>query len=218
MSTPVTVTVSREADTARADEALAWLDEGLSLARGFDGYLGGGIMRDAKSDHVLHVVYTFRSRSALDRWDQSEQRKSWSQGGAHLATVSDVQRRTGIEGWFDGARIGHSFDAKTGKMRTIGLRAAPPRWKQAAAIWIGMLPLNITASFIASKMPWWGDLSLVAHSVILVSALVPVMTFLVMPAVTRVLRPWLRRHPGAIKSERALQEALAMQAAERGRS
>jgi antibiotic biosynthesis monooxygenase (ABM) superfamily enzyme len=39
------------------------------------------------------------------------------------------------------------------------------------------------------------------------------MTFVMMPAVTRVLRPWLRRNPGVIRKERSLLEALDSRAA-----
>ena len=59
-----------------------------------------------------------------------------------------------------------------------------------------------------------GAASLTAHSLVLVSCLVPAMTFVVMPIVTRALRPWLRRNPGMIRSERALADALDARAAE----
>ena len=214
MSSPVTVTVSRESDPSRVGEAIEWIDRGLSLARSFEGYLGGGVMRDAEHEHVLHVVYRFRDRRSLENWDHSEQRRRWSMDGASLTSLAGVQRRTGIEGWFDGARIRHVLDRRTGTMRTIGVRAAPPRWKQAVAIWAGMLPLNLGASWVAVQLPWWERLHWTAHSLVLVSCLVPAMTFVVMPIVTRALRPWLRRNPGMIRSERALADALDARAAE----
>lgn len=208
MSTPVTVSVRRETDPDRVPEAIDWIDEGLSLARDFEGYLGGGVMRDAEQDNVLHVVYRFRDRRSLEHWDRSDLRRSWSLAGGPLASVVSVQRRTGLEGWFDGARLEQTFDSRTGGVRTIGVRAAPQRWKQAFAIWVGMLPLNIVVSWFATRLPWWDEVPLALRSLLLVSMLVPIMTFAVMPAVTRVLRPWLRRNSGVIKSERALRQAL----------
>ncbi len=206
MSSPVTVAVSRETDPAHIDETIRWIDRGLALARDFEGCLGGGVMRDAERGNVLHVVYRFTDRSALHRWERSRQRREWERDGAPL--IANVQRRTGIEGWFDGPQLRRALDPSTGAYRTIGVRSAPPRWKQAAAVWLGMFPLNIAVSGLASHSPWFEGLPLPLRSAILVSLMVPVMTFAVMPAITRMLRPWLRRNPGAIRSERALREAL----------
>lgn len=119
-----------------------------------------------------------------------------------------MQRRTGIEGWFEGPELRHSVDAETGAIRTIGVRSAPVRWKQATAPWLGMLPLNITVSCAVSGIPAWQELPIPLRSLLTMSALVPFMTYFMMPMVTRVLRQWLRHNPGTIKSERALLEAL----------
>lgn len=208
MSTPVTVAVRREADPERVEETIRWIDRGLEMARGFDGCLGGGVMRDARQENVLHVIYRFTDRKALARWEQSEQRRKWVDAGHRLVSNAAVQRRTGIEGWFDEPRLRRVLDRRTGTVQTIGVRAAPPRWKQAIAVWCGMLPVNLSISLLLSQLVWWQELSVPLRSVLLVTAMAPLMTFAVMPAVTRLLRHWLRRNPGSIRSERALREAL----------
>ncbi|GAA1799393.1 antibiotic biosynthesis monooxygenase [Leucobacter iarius] len=208
MSLPVTVTVRRETVDTRVDEVLAWLDQGLLLARGFDGYLGGGVLRDASRENVLYTVYAFTDRRSLERWNHSEQWHGWTRDGAPLARVADVQRRTGLEGWFAETQTAPGRGSKRRRPRATAPSSAPPRWKQATAIWCGMLPLNIGVTSIATQLPWWGQLPIAVRSLLLVSSLVPLMTFLVMPAVTRVLRPWLRRDPSAARSERILQDAL----------
>lgn len=93
-------------------------------------------------------------------------------------------------------------------VRTTGARSAPQRWKQACAIWLGAFPLNLLLSLLLTALPWWGDTPLTLRSLLMVSMLAPLMTFAVMPAVTRLLRPWLRRDPQAVRNERALAEAL----------
>lgn len=213
MANPVTVEVRRETAPESAGDAIAWVDEGLALARGFDGCLGGGMMRDAENENVLHVVYRFRDESALERWERSEERRRWLRGGAPLVLNVRVQRRTGIEGWFDGPELREELDLPTGRVRTIGVRSAPLRWKQMCAIWIGMLPLNMLISWLVSLLPWWGAVSVPLRSLVMVSVLAPTMTFAVMPLVTRTLRPWLRRNAGVIRSERSLREALDARAA-----
>lgn len=208
MSTPVTVEIRRETSPERSGEAVAWLDHGMVLARRFDGYLGGGVLRDTEDQNVLHAVYRFRDHEACQRWEDSEERKQWLSSGEPFVIAERTQRRTGIEGWFDGPRLQQETDGETGTVRTIGVRSAPQRWKQTCAIWIGMFPMNLLISWLLSFLPWWGDMHLALRVALLVTVLAPLMTFAVMPVVTRVLRPWLRRNPGVIRSERALNEAL----------
>lgn len=208
MSSPVTVMVRREAAETRVDEVLAWLDQGLLLARDFEGYLGGGVLRDASRKNVLITVYAFTDRRSLERWNHSEQWHGWTRDGAPLARVADVQKHTGLEGWFAGAQDVAARGMGQGRLRIAAVSPVPPRWKQAAAIWCGMLPLNIGVTSIAAQLPWWGQLPVAVRSLLLVSSLVPLMTFVVMPAVTRVLRPWLRRDPALARNEQLLRDAL----------
>lgn len=75
-------------------------------------------------------------------------------------------------------------------------------------MWLGMLPVNITTSWMITTLPWWGDVALPARSLLVVSIMAPLMTCIMMPFVTRVLKPWLLRHPGRARHERCLCEAL----------
>lgn len=84
----------------------------------------------------------------------------------------------------------------------------PRRWKQACAVWLSMLPVNIVSSWAIAMLPWWGTVALPARSLIVVSVMAPVMTFIMMPLSTRLLRPWLRRRAAWARSERALHAAL----------
>ena len=208
MTNPVTVSIRREISPCASGDAVEWIDQGLRLARNHRGCLGVGVMRDAANENVLHTTYRFCDEQALAEWERSPERQRWLEHGDQLVITSSVQRRTGIEGWFDGPELRHSLDAQTGLVRTIGVRSAPVRWKQAVAIWLGMLPLNVLVSLIVSQLSWWGEVPIPLRSALTVSLLVPVMTYFMMPMVKRVLRPWLRRNPGTIKSERALIEAL----------
>jgi antibiotic biosynthesis monooxygenase (ABM) superfamily enzyme len=213
MGTPVTVEVRRQTLPARTGDAVTWVEEGLRLAREFEGCLGGGVIRDSGDESVLHVIYRFADERSLIGWEQSEQRRRWLDEGSPLVLDARVQRRTGIEGWFDGPQLRRSVDTRTGGIRTVVVRSAPQRWKQALAIWIGMYPVNVLSAWAISLLPWWGDIAIPLRSAMIVTVLAPLMTFVMMPAVTRVLRPWLRRNPGVIRKERSLLEALDSRAA-----
>lgn len=214
MSTPVTVLIRREAEPEHVSDAVDWIEEGLALARESEGCLGGGVMRDEENENVLHAMCCFTDEQALVGWEASERRHRWLDHGEPLVREMRIQRRTGVEGWFDGPQVRSAVDSSTGSVRTVVVRAAPVRWKQACAIWIGMFPMNALTSWIIAMLPWWGDMPILMRSAIVVTVLAPVMTFVMMPTVTRALRPWLRRRPGAIRTERFLLDALDSRATE----
>jgi antibiotic biosynthesis monooxygenase (ABM) superfamily enzyme len=65
----------------------------------------------------------------------------------------------------------------------------PPRWKVAVATWVGILPVLEVVFFLF--VPYLAPLPPVLRPVVLSAVLIPVMTYGVMPAVTRLLRPFL---------------------------
>lgn len=215
MSSPVTVEFERRTDPARAGDAIVWLEEGLRLAQSCEGCLGGGFVRDADDETVLTAMCRFADARALADWERSELRRSWLDAGSSLVLDARVQRRTGIEGWFDSPRLRRQIDTRTGETRAVAVRSAPLRWKQLVAIGIAMYPANLLVAWLAGQLPWWVELPLPLRSVLLVLLLAPFMTFVMMPGVTRLLRPWLRRNPGLIRTQRSLLEALDARAEER---
>jgi antibiotic biosynthesis monooxygenase (ABM) superfamily enzyme len=91
-----------------------------------------------------------------------------------------VERRTGIEGWFDEPQA--------------GVASPPPRWKQAITIWLGFFPLSLAFTYIATYLiPGWHQLWPLATVLITTLCLTPTMTYVLLPFVTRVLQPWLQR-------------------------
>ncbi|MGW9022521.1 hypothetical protein ACWGOE_13655 [Leucobacter chromiiresistens] len=78
------------------------------------------------------------------------------------------------------------------------------QWKKVLSIWIGMYPVNVATSWVITMLPWWGGVSLPARSAIVVTVVAPIMCLVMMPAVTRLLAPWLRRTPEQGRIEREL--------------
>ena len=110
-----------------------------------------------------------------------------------------MERRTGIEGWFDAPFATHiesrtTTDAApaTGPIQQP-IPAAPPRWKQAVTIWLGFFPTNLLASWLLGFVPGFVEWPLWARVLLATVLLTPVMTYAVLPWVTRMLRPWLQR-------------------------
>lgn len=199
---PITVAIERRIDPARTVEATSWMQAGTDLATGFDGFLGSGWVRAGEASDLWYMLYRFRDIPTLEAWEQSTQRAWWLDSGRAFASEVRVERRTGIEGWFDAPFATHVEDRSAGHRTDPSpetgpiqqpIPAAPPRWKQAVAIWLGFFPTNLLASWLLSFVPGFTDWPLVLRVFLATVLLTPFMTYLVLPWVTRMLRPWLQR-------------------------
>ena len=121
------------------------------------------------------ALLTFRTKDDLDAWLASDARR------ASLAAIAPltVGARTvnvvgGFAGWF-GQHDG----------------SGPRRWKQALVVLLGLTPLSI-ASTLAREVVAPG-LPLLVGVVVGVLVNVAILTWLVMPRLTRAFGPWLDR-------------------------
>jgi antibiotic biosynthesis monooxygenase (ABM) superfamily enzyme len=182
MSAPVTTSVTRHVDPSRTSEMLAWVQAGTSLAERFDGFLGSGWVRPSEDSTEWHMLYRFADADALAGWEASPQRAWWLEAAQGRIEATRVERRTGIEGWFDEpATVEASSPAPT----------PPPRWKQMVVIFLVFFPLSLTANFVASRTI--ADLVLPLRVLISVLVMTPLMTYVFLPWITRKMSWWLHR-------------------------
>lgn len=187
MNAPVTVSITRHVDPGHETEMVAWIRAGVSLADRHPGFLGAGWLRPEPGSETWHVLYRFASSDALAAWESSDQRAWWLSAGAGLGVVeSRVERRTGIEGWFD--------EPHTRDIRDLRLpSAAPPRWKQMVMIWLAFFPLSLLVALAFGE--WWPGLPVVERVLASTVVMTPLMTYLVLPRLTRALSWWLQGKP-----------------------
>lgn len=177
----ITVSIERTVDPERIHEATVWVQAGINLANKYPGFLGSGWVRSAVSDESWHMLYRFRDPETLTAWELSEERRGWLEQGRDFAQENRVERRTGIEGWFD---------------PPAPAAVVPPRWKQATSIWLGFFPLNLAFTLLVTALvPGWDSWPTIAKVLISTLVLTPVMAYWGLPLVTRWLRPWLQRAP-----------------------
>ena len=177
---PVTVSITRRVDPTRLQEVTHWVQSGVNLANTYDGFLGSGWVRASAHSDEWHMLYRFADAATLEAWEASDDRLSWLYEGRELVEFAREERRTGIEGWFDAPQP--------------GAPAAPPRWKQAVTIWLGFFPLSLLFTVLTTTfVPGWHSLWPLATVLVTTLCLTPVMTYVLLPFVTRLLRPWLRR-------------------------
>ncbi len=165
---------------------LAWLRAGMELAERFDGFLGSGWVRPAPGSTEWHMLYRFADADSLAAWDSSDQRRWWLSSAEGFVEEARSEKRTGIEGWFDEPSSVDVSDLRTPP-------PPPPRWKQMISIFIVFLPLSIIGNEIGSiyASSWPLPLRVLAT----VCVMTPIMTYVLLPWITRVLSGWLHAPP-----------------------
>ncbi len=178
---PVTVSFTRRADPAHTREMTAWIRAGLAMAESFPGFLGAGWVRPRDGSDEWHMLCRFADQRALEAWEVSPERAWWLRSAEGLAEVTRTERRTGIEGWFD--------QPASAEVLTPAGPPAPPRWKQATTIWLVFYPLNLAATVTLGAL--LADVHVALRVLVVTLALTPVMTYLLLPWITRRLGWWL---------------------------
>lgn len=177
----VTVVIQRTVPPERTKHADAWARAGQELARAFPGYLGSGWMRVSRDSTQWQMVYRFDDAASLAIWEESTERLNWLQMSESYIESSHREHRTGIEGWFD----------QPTEVTVQQAVAPPPRWKQSVSIFLPFLPLSLVMNYLLSWLvPDWPIWARVCLSIVLMT---PLMTYLLLPASTRVLSPWLHK-------------------------
>ncbi|WP_208858066.1 antibiotic biosynthesis monooxygenase [Halomonas aestuarii] len=184
-SEPVTLMVARRVARGRYRDFSAWLEEGRELASDFAGYLGSGVLAPPPGDDEYQIIFRFRDADTLAIWEHSASRRAWLARGEGLFEAPQEHRATGLEGWFQDA---------TGQ--------APPRWKQAIAIWLAFFPVSLLFQALFGEA--LSALPLLPRMLVTTLMLTPVMVFVFIPLSMRLLGPWLRgeRSPLAQVSRR----------------
>ena len=176
---PVTTTVTRRVKPGHEDLYEQFLEGINAAASRFPGHLGVEVFRpQSATAGEYRIVYRFDSEEHLRRWLDSGEHAEWlERAEPHVIGPMNTRFVTGLESWFT-----LPGDAGT----------PPPPYKMALLTWITIFPL-ITGVVVVSG-PWLKGLPLVLRLAITTAVTVPLMTWLVMPRVTRLLRGWL--YPG----------------------
>lgn len=179
---PITVAVTRTVkpgSEAAFEKALqAFVRRSLET----QGQLGVLVLRPAADggSREYGILRRFASPDDLEAFYGSELYSDWEREVAHLtAGEPRCERVSGLEAWF------------TAPGRAI---VPPPRWKMALITLVGVYPIALAAPplllpFVAG-WPTWADA--LARSGVMVATL----TWVVMPPLARLFRPWLSARKG----------------------
>ncbi len=174
---PVTAVASRRVRAGREREFEEWVSGIFAAANKFPGYLGSEVFRPSgPGDDEYKIVFRFDHESNLHAWETSQERRRWLKRVRPLLKEEEkVRVLTGLETWF-----------------ALPMKPAeppPPRYKMALVTWMAVFPL-ITTIFLLLG-PVLNQLPFLLRSLVLTVIMVSLMTYVVMPRMTRLFSFWL---------------------------
>ena len=166
-----------EAEPGREDEVAAIGERAIASTGHAPGHLAGTVLHEPDS-RDFSFVHTFVDAESLERWQASPERAGvLRELGAVAKRKGNPQRLTGLETWFASQRS---------PVETI---KPPPRWKMWLASFAGAYPLVVLFQWLLA--PELSGLPLLIRSAVFPLILLSLMTYAMMPLVTRLLRAWL---------------------------
>jgi len=175
----VTVSISRRVRPGYEARYETWVSGVIEAASAWPGHLGTNVLRPGPAtDHEYVLIYRFDSYRHCRAWEQSPERQSWlDQLDEMVEGEPEMRRGTGLEFWFDLPELPLQQHPSPHKMVLV----------LVSVVFTLVLALNLLLAPLLEGMALWQRiLTIVILQVML-------MTYLVMPRVTRLLRPWLYR-------------------------
>ncbi|NWF69381.1 MAG: antibiotic biosynthesis monooxygenase [Chloroflexi bacterium] len=173
---PVTIIVSRVVKPGRAAEFEEWAHGISQAALAFEGHMGVHVIRPAAhaARREYALIFRFDTYDNLRRWAQSEVRRDWLKRVEPLI-MGEPQTNivSGMEFWFT----------------MPDQPQPPPRYKMALVSWLAITPLS---HFVPPLLaPLLGDAAPLLRTMLVAAVLIGLMTYVVMPFMTRLFRRWL---------------------------
>lgn len=176
MNAPVTVIARRHVKAGSEQTYEAWLDRLTTAAQDLPGYVGAEFHRPGPAGREYISVFRFDSLENLEAFERSALRARFlAEIAAHVEADAIWDRTTGLEVWFD---------------PPAGTIVAQPSSHRMAlllivVVFVLVLGLNLALDPIAGGWP------LALRVLLTVTLQVLLMTYLIMPRLTRALARWI---------------------------
>ncbi|QXJ21593.1 antibiotic biosynthesis monooxygenase [Actinomadura graeca] len=172
-SEPVTVVFTWDVKPGRENDFEEWAEGIHRTAKRHSGHEGATWLRAEGSRHRYYTVLNFADQERLDRWLDSPERKAW------LDRVDGIAREhrqgtSGMETWF--SLPGEAVPA-------------PSKIKMIIVTFGAVYPLSLVfQGLLAPQTQAW---PLALRALTFPVIMVPLLTLLVMPGLSRMFRRWL---------------------------
>jgi antibiotic biosynthesis monooxygenase (ABM) superfamily enzyme len=171
---PVKIILERQVHPGAESAFQRWAERYVAAARRFPNHQGSSVLSTASGGSHF-ILLRFASSEALDAWQRSAEATALlREADAVSAAGPSSQVRSGLETWF--TLPGRTMPAKP-----------PANWKMALTTWVALLPVVVALGYVFRpfRLPVLLEQAL--------STIIPVvlLTWVVMPALTRLLYQWL---------------------------
>ena len=174
---PVAMVFTHRVAKDKVEAYLAWRRKAIAAQAHYPGYLGTEFFRPhGRFQNEWVDIVRYRSVDDLNRWMESDERQSLLKELDPIVESMHAHPVTGLESWF-------ALNREPGA--TV---AGPPPWKQALAVLFALYPTVMVLTFLN---PLWRNLPLPQSMLIGNFLSVSLLTYLVMPRVSRFLSFWL---------------------------
>ncbi|WP_321391016.1 antibiotic biosynthesis monooxygenase [Emcibacter sp.] len=176
---PVTVTISRKVKKGKEKEYEEWAHTLIDVAKTFPGHQKLTIIRPsaATKGNYLFVVH-FDTMAHQLEWEDSSERAEFLQQLVDRDLVegeTEITKASGFEFWFP--------------LADVPSPSPPPRWKMVLIMIPTIIGLTLLMNYLfGGYMRGW---SLEARVIVQIIFQVLLMTYVIMPRLTSLFRPWL---------------------------
>ena len=171
---PVTVVVRRRVKPGAEAAFESAMQEFIGFALAFPSNRGIHVLRSGEREYT--VVDRFADKPSRQAFKETPKYQAWMQRLRELSETDPyIEERAGLGGWF----------TLPGAARP----SPPAELKMALVTFLGVLPLtSALPPLFAWLLPAWHPL---AANVLVTALIVTLLTWPVMPLLTRVFAPWL---------------------------
>ena len=174
----VTVLITRRPHKSNQKEFEQALSNTIDAALEFPGHLGVTVLKPQGDDNDYKIIVKFASRADYQRWCHSNEAAHWFEILNRLEDKPpNLEIMTGIETWF-------AVNSSTSRPMI-----PPPRYKMAIVTWIAIFILIVIINLLFGS--FLASLPMLLRSFVLTVGLVGLMTYVVMPRMTRLFSWWL---------------------------
>lgn len=174
---PITTSIARRIKIGKEEKYEEWVHQIIAVGSKFSGYLGIDILKPSSGTHGEYVMLVKFDNYINQRlWEDSSERKYFltklneiTEGEAKIIKVS------GLESWFS--------------LPEVPMPIPPNKHKMALVIAVVVFFLVLIANVIFK--PFLDQLPLIPKVAFLCITQVLLMTYIVMPIVTKILKNWL---------------------------
>jgi uncharacterized protein len=170
------VAISRQVKPGYEQEFEEAVRAVILAAENFPGYVGAEVLYPKTKHGEWALILRFDTPLHLQEWETSPVCQRWiARADALSLGAPKVMRVNGLEAWFALPEVPHVLP--------------PPKWKTAVVSAVGLYPIiSLMPTLlkpITTHLPIW------MANLVSIIIMMPLMTWVIMPQVTRLFQRWL---------------------------